>query len=190
MELEPLILENQSILLRPMMKQDFSLLMKLTGDPLLWEYFTYDLSQLEEFGKWAEPGFTGERVQFTVVDKSSQELIGSTAFGNFSARDRRIEIGWTWIGKNFQGKGYNQQMKFLMLEYAFEKMELMRVEIKTDVLNIPARKALMRMGIKEEGVLRSHTLLCTGRRRDTIYYSVLADEWPSLKRNWKKNDLK
>ncbi|MFC3414280.1 GNAT family N-acetyltransferase [Algoriphagus hitonicola] len=179
-------LENESILLRPLMKQDFSLLVELCQDKTLWEYFTYDLSREKEFEKWAEPGFTGDRVQFSVIDKVNGQLMGSTAFGNYAARDQRIEIGWTWLGSDFHGKGINPQMKFLMLKYAFETLKLKRVEIKTDVLNLPARKALLKMGIVEEGILRSHTLLSTGRRRDTIYYSVLESEWPELKINWQK----
>lgn len=186
MPLPHIELENESILLRPMMKQDFSLLLDLCQDKSLWEYFTYDLSQKDEFEKWAEPGFTGERVQFVITNKINGQLMGSTAFGNYSPRDQRIEIGWTWLGRKFQGTGVNDQMKFLMLEYAFESLKLKRVEIKTDVLNLPARKALLRMGITEEGVLRSHTLLCSGRRRDTIYYSVLESEWSALKSKWQK----
>ena len=73
-------------------------------------------------------------------------------------------------------------MKYLMLSHAFEKLGMQRVEIKTDVLNISARKAVEKMGFVEEGVLRSHTLLSTGRRRNTIYYSILADEWNILKK--------
>ncbi|WP_297338296.1 GNAT family protein [Algoriphagus sp.] len=186
MPLPEVELENEFIGLRPLKKQDFPFLQELCQDKTLWEYFTFDLSQKEEFEKWAEPGFTGERVQFVVRDQSSGQLMGSTAFGNYAKRDQRIEIGWTWLGKKFQGTGVNAQMKFLMLDYAFEKLNLKRVEIKTDVLNLPARKALLNMGITEEGILRSHTLLCSGRRRDTIYYSVLESEWPELKARWNK----
>lgn len=172
-----LILENEKVLLRPLSRQDFSLLQALTSDPETWIYFTYDLSIVEEFEKWAEPHFSGERLQFTVIEKATGKVAGSTAFGNFSARDQRIEIGWTWLGKSFQGTGINQAMKRLMLDYCFGELKLMRVEIKTDVLNMPARIALLKFGAKEEGILRSHTLMTHGRRRDTIYYSVLEGEW-------------
>jgi RimJ/RimL family protein N-acetyltransferase len=114
-----------------------------------------------------------------VIDKRSGKLLGSTGFGNYFPRDQRIEIGWTWLGKAFQGIGINAQMKSLMLQYAFEELEMLRVEFKTDVLNLPARQALLRLGAAEEGVLRSHTLMTQGRRRDTIYYSFLKGEWPA-----------
>ncbi|MDR7131900.1 RimJ/RimL family protein N-acetyltransferase [Algoriphagus sp. 4150] len=177
-----LILENDRVLLRPITEDDFSGLMSLTNDPALWTYFTYDLSSPEEFREWAKPALEGQRFQFLVWDKSINRAVGSTAFGNYSPRDERIEIGWTWLGRQFHGTGINQAMKLLMLEYCFETLKLKRVEIKTDVLNMPARKALLKFGAVEEGVLRSHTLLIKGRRRDTIYYSVLDSEWERIKR--------
>ena len=172
-----LILEDEKILLRPMSREDFPLLQVLTTDAEMWTYFTFDLSIPDEFERWAEPHFRGERLQFTVLEKASGKLAGATAFGNYSPRDQRIEIGWTWLGKAFQGTGINQAMKKLMLDYCFGELKLKRVEIKTDVLNMPARMALLKLGAIEEGILRSHTLLTHGRRRDTIYYSVLEGEW-------------
>jgi RimJ/RimL family protein N-acetyltransferase len=174
-----LVLENDKILLRPITEQDFPVLMLLANDPNLWTYFTYDLSIPEEFEEWAKPALEGQRLQFLVWDKEINQAVGSTAFGNYSPRDERIEIGWTWLGGQFHGTGINQKMKLLMLEYCFKTLKLKRVEIKTDVLNMPARKALLKFGAVEEGVLRSHTLLTHGRRRDTIYYSVLESEWKS-----------
>ncbi|WP_057937751.1 GNAT family N-acetyltransferase [Algoriphagus resistens] len=177
-----LILENESVRLAPIAEEDFQNLMLLTDVPSLWTYFTYNLSIPEEFMEWANQALEGQRLQFSVWDKNINQLVGSTAFGNYSERDRRIEIGWTWLGAEFHGTGINRVMKLLMLEYCFEKLKLKRVEIKTDVLNIPARKALVKLGAVEEGVLRSHTLLANGRRRDTIYYSVLSSEWETIRR--------
>lgn len=172
-----LVLENEKVLLRPMTRQDFPLLQSLTSDPDMWIYFTHDLSIPDEFDQWAEPHFLEDRLQFVVIEKASGKIAGATAFGNYSARDQRVEIGWTWLGKGFQGTGINQSMKKLMLDYCFGELKLKRVEIKTDVLNMPARMALLKFGAVEEGILRSHTLMTHGRRRDTIYYSLLAGEW-------------
>lgn len=126
------------------------------------------------------------RLVLTVIDKEKDRLIGSTSLGNISERDKRIEIGWTWISKNYQGKGINSQPKYLLLKYCFEELNYERVEFKTDVLNIPARKALLRIGAIEEGILRSHTIMTNNRRRDTIFYSILKSEWNDVKRknNW------
>lgn len=104
-------LENDFVLLRPLTWQDFSLLQPLASEPDMWVYFTHDLSIPEEFEKWAEPHFQEERLQFTIVEKSTGKVAGATAFGNYSVRDQRVEIGWTWLGKAFQGTGINQSMK-------------------------------------------------------------------------------
>lgn len=176
-----LILENDQILLRPITEQDLKPLFLLASDPSLWTYFTYDLSIQDEFVEWVNPALAGQRLQFLVWDKKTNQAVGCTAYGNYSERDERIEIGWTWLGRAFHGTGVNQEMKLLMLKYCFETLKLKRVEIKTDVLNIPARKALLKLGAVEEGVLRSHTLLTHARRRDTIYYSVLDREWLEIR---------
>ena len=107
--------------------------------------------------------------------------MGSTSFGNISYRDSRIEIGWTWLGREFQGSGTNRQMKYLIFKHAFEVLGMQRVEIKTDVLNLPARYAVKKIGAVEEGILRSHTQMTHNRRRDTIFYSILRKEWDNVK---------
>ena len=173
-----LVLQSERIQLRPLEQEDLPALLELTQDPALWTYFTHDLSTIAGLEAWAAGHFAGDRFQFVVIDKHSGKVLGSTGFGNYFPRDQRIEIGWTWLGKAFQGTGINAQMKSLMLQHAFEELEMLRVEFKTDVLNLPARQALLRLGATEEGILRSHTLMTQGRRRDTIYYSFLRGEWP------------
>ena len=174
-----LVLQSERIKLRPLEREDLPALLELTQDPTLWTYFTHDLSTLAGLEAWAAGHFAGDRFQFVVVEQGSQQLLGSTGFGNYFPRDQRIEIGWTWLGRAAQGTGTNREMKTLMLNYAFKELGMLRVEFKTDVLNLPARHALLRLGATEEGILRSHTLMTHGRRRDTIYYSFLRGEWPA-----------
>jgi len=175
-------LENESVLLRPLEEADLPPLLVLSSNPEMWRFFTHDLSTLEGISAWARPAFEKQRLQFAIIEKNSGDIIGSTAFGNISERDSRLEIGWTWLGKEFQGMGINSQVKKLMLSHCFEVLGLERVEFKTDVLNVQARKALENIGAIEEGVLRSHTLMTRERRRDTIYYSILKQEWDYVKR--------
>jgi RimJ/RimL family protein N-acetyltransferase len=181
-----LILQTENVILRPMISDDFNPFVRLTEDKSMWIHFTSDLSERSVLLNWIETALTDMkneiRLAFTIIEKSTGNSIGSTSFGNISYKDRRIEIGWTWISREFQGKGINSQIKYLMLKYAFETIDFERVEIKTDVLNLPARKSLLRIGAKEEGVLRSHTLMTHGRRRDTIYYSILKSEWSEIKK--------
>jgi len=185
-----LILQTAEVLLRPLLKEDFGQLVDLTNDQSMWTYFTSDLSVGEVLRDWIADAILQKenktRLPFAVIDKASRKIVGSTSFGNISYRDKRIEIGWTWLGKEYHGKGINNQVKYLMISYCFEILDFERVEFKTDVLNKPARKALSRIGMTEEGVLRSHTLMTHDRRRDTIFYSVLKSEWNALKikNNW------
>jgi RimJ/RimL family protein N-acetyltransferase len=180
-----LILQNDNVLLRPLTSDDYVSFLDQTGDRSMWTYFTSDLSVMAELLSWTEDAIRGinerSRLAFTIIDRRTGTVAGSTSFGNISYRDKRIEIGWTWISKKFQGKGINDQVKDLMIEYAFETLGFERVEFKTDVLNTHARNALLRIGATEEGVLRSHTLMTHGRRRDTIYYSILKAEWKRRK---------
>lgn len=178
-------LENENILLRPMVGQDFMHFYNLTQDKNLWYYFAKDLSDETQLKEWVDTAIdqlkNKKRFPFTVILKKESIIAGSTSFGNISEQDYKVEIGWTWLGRQFQGKGVNTQMKFLMLEYCFEKLSMERVEFKTDYLNMYARRALERIGAVEEGVLRSHMIMTGNRRRDSIYYSILKSEWNSVK---------
>lgn len=180
-----LVLQTEKVLLRPMTMDDLDAFLNLTSDQPMWKYFTSDLSNPEELRKWVEDAVSqsqnGSRLAFTIIDRLSGQIAGSTSLGNISVHDRRIEIGWTWLGKKFQGRGINDHSKYLLIRYCFETLGFERVESKTDFLNFPARQALKRIGLVEEGILRSHTLMTNNRRRDTIYYSILKSEWSNIK---------
>jgi RimJ/RimL family protein N-acetyltransferase len=102
------------------------------------------------------------------------------SYGNLSEPDRRLEIGWSWLGAEFRGAGINRWAKYLLLRHAFEVLAAERVEFKTDVLNLPARRALSNIGAVGEGTLRSFNPMPGGRRRDAVFYSVLRAEWPQV----------
>jgi RimJ/RimL family protein N-acetyltransferase len=180
-----LTLQTDRITLRPMVPEDYYLFEKITNDKSLWIYFASDLSVEQELREWVDTAIKciaeNTRLSFTIVDTKTGNAIGSTSFGNISFKDKRIEIGWTWICKAYQGTGVNNEIKYMMLKHSFEMLDFERVEFKTDVLNIPARRALQRIGAQEEGILRSHMLMTQNRRRDTIYYSILREEWNSVK---------
>ncbi len=184
------ILKTDKILLRPIEEKDFEEIKELTHDTEMWTYFTSDLSAESELKAWIRQAVkenkNESRLAFVVIELNANKIIGSTSIGNISKTDQRVEIGWTWLAKEYQSRGYNSNVKKLLLQYCFETLALKRVEFKTDVLNIAARKALAKIGAIEEGMLRSHTLMVKNRRRDTMYYSVLNDEWNSIKRknNW------
>lgn len=175
------VIETDQIRLRPIKEDDFEEMKELTKNPEVWTFFTSNLSNKEELLKWIRAAIKStdnkERLAFTIIDKRNNKIVGSTSLGNYSERDKRIEIGWTWLTEKAQGTGLNQMVKLCLLKYCFEELNLERVESKTDVLNIAAKKGLEKSGFTKEGVLRSHTLLANGRRRDTIYYGFLKNEW-------------
>lgn len=122
-----------------------------------------------------------ERYPWVIWDKQAQRYVGSTSYGAVSNLHRRLEIGWTWLDPAVQRTGLNRHNKYLMLHYAFETLGFARVELKTDGRNQQSRQAMEAMGATYEGALRSHTIMADGYRRDTAYYSILAEEWPAVK---------
>jgi len=122
----------------------------------------------------------GESVAFATVERASGQVIGSTRFMNIDRANRRVEIGSTWIVPARQRTAVNTEAKFLMLRHAFEEWKCIRVELKTDALNQKSRKAILRLGAKEEGTLRRHVITWTGRVRDSVYFSILDNEWPEV----------
>jgi len=124
---------------------------------------------------------TGTVLPFATVSRAARRAIGSTRFANFDAPNRRVEIGWTWLGRDWQRTAINTEAKYLMLTHAFEKLGCVRVELRTDVLNERSRAAIRRIGASEEGVLRKHAITSTGRVRDDVYYSIVDEEWPGVK---------
>jgi RimJ/RimL family protein N-acetyltransferase len=178
-------LENEIVRLRRLSAGDRSEYAKIAFDPKIWEYFVsaiYDENDLDMFLEQAACDLAaGTRVVFSIIEKSSGHLAGSTAFGNMVARERRLEIGWSWLGQDYQGTRINRSAKLLLLDYAFHVLACERVEFKTDVLNVRARRALKGIGATEEGTLRSFNYMPGGRRRDAVYYSILKSEWPKVR---------
>lgn len=183
-------LETDRVLLRPMKKEDIAKFLPITPSDNLWTYFTKDLDDETQLIEWVEEAVSDrvacKRVPFTIIDKKTGLVCGSSSFGNISFVDKRIEIGWSWLGESSLGSGVNRNAKFALLRYAFEVMNFIRVEIKTDNLNERAKQALRKIGAKEEGVLRSHMQMPHNRRRDSVYFSILQNEWEGVKEQFFK----
>ena len=176
-----IILNNEIVRLRPLKIEDMSTFSNFHSDYAIWKYFAIKMRKEQDMEDYINDAVQqrslGLRYHFVVEDIKTDKVVGSTAFGNFSPKDNRIEIGWSWIETLSQGTGINKNAKFHLLNFAFDYLNMERVEFKTDVLNVRARAGLIKIGATEEGVLRSHTLMPDNRRRDTVYYSVLKEEW-------------
>ncbi|HEX4829608.1 MAG TPA: GNAT family protein [Trebonia sp.] len=178
-------LENEHLELRPVREQDREALRAIAMDPQIWQYFILRIDTAAEFDAFFDRGLadqsSGSRVVYVITDKQSGRTAGSMSLCNMSEPDARLEIGWSWLGRDFQGKGINRWAKFLMLAHAFEGLGAERVEFKTDRLNVQALHGLANIGAREEGTLRSFNPMPGGRRRDAVYFSVLRAEWPYVR---------
>jgi N-acetyltransferase len=180
-----LMLETSRVLLRPMDQSDFESFAELAKDEEMWSYFSLNLADEKQLRTWMDAAFQdrqgGSRRPFTIVDKTTGKVAGSSSMGNISYADLRLEIGWSWLGKNYRSTGVNFHAKYCMMRYAFDELHFERVEFKTDLLNERAKQGLRKIGGKEEGVLRSHMTMWNNRRRDSILFGVIRNEWPALK---------
>jgi N-acetyltransferase len=180
-------LEGSVIRLEPIRCEHAQLFWNAAKDALdnIFQWIPYRMKTAEDFEHLVEKALgeqeRGESVVFATVERGSGQLIGSTRFMNIDRANRRVEIGSTWIASAWQRTAVNTETKYLMLRHAFEVWQCMRVELKTDALNQRSRNAILRIGAKEEGILRKHLITWTGRVRDTVYFSILDTEWPEVK---------
>src|SRR5207253_3456636 len=123
----------------------------------------------------------GRELPFVIINKSSNQVVGTTRFYEIRPNDRAVAIGYTWLAKSAQRTAMNTESKLLLLTHAFENWHCNRVELITDVLNEQSRAAILRLGAKQEGILRKHLILPSGRVRDSVIFSILDDEWPEVK---------
>ena len=180
-----LILSTKKVTLRPIVESDFASFLELAQDQDTWKYYTLNLSDEKSLQQFMNVAFhekeMNTRRPFAIIENAGGKICGSTSMGNISLYDLRLEIGWSWLGKDYRGTDINRHSKFAMMRYAFDELQFERVEFKTDVLNERAKQGLRKVGGIEEGVLRSHMTMWNDRRRSSVYFSVLKNEWPQLK---------
>lgn len=179
--------EDAHLLLRPWRDEDAELVAPGALDPEIWRYTTSALRTTQDVADYVaratDDRRTGRRYSLAVCIKPGRTIVGSSSFGNLSLGDGRLELGWTWLTAAHQGTGVNSRVKYLMLRYCFEQLKAHRVEFKTDAANLRSCAALKKIGARPEGILRAHTLMHDGRYRDTAYFSILAAEWPEVRRS-------
>ena len=184
MQIDPITLEGQFIRLEPLSMAHHAGLCEVGLDEALWRWTTNLIRTPENMRLHIDEALAaqaaGTAVAFATVEKATGRIIGSTRFGNIDRAHRRVEIGWTWLGLNWQRTAANTEAKLLMLRHAFEKWGCHRVEFKTDSLNETSRRVLLRIGAKEEGVLRNHMVTYSGRLRHSVYFSIIDSEWPGV----------
>lgn len=186
MEITPITLSGRAIRLEPMKFEHAALLAEVGLDERIWKHMVYgNVNSLEDMRSWVDEilarQLRGTDLPFTVFDQKSGQAIGSTRFMNITPPHHSVEIGGTWYATAYQGSAANPEAKFLLLRHAFETWSVIRVQIKTDLINLRSQRAIEKLGAVREGVLRNHMILPDGRVRSSVIYSILAEEWPIVK---------
>ena len=185
MVVSPIFLEGAHVRLEPLAKTHLAGLVEVGLDEELWRWIPTPVRTQEEMAAYIETALNeqkrGEALPFAIVEKSTSRAIGSTRYGNIDRAHHRVEIGWTWVARDWQRTAMNTEAKYLLLRHAFETLGCMRVELKTDSLNERSRAAILRLGAREEGIFRNHMITASGRIRHTVYFSIIDSEWPAVK---------
>jgi len=185
MVIGPVILEGRYVRLEPLTAEHAAGLAEIGLDEDLWRWIPSPVRTFEEMSAYVQTALgertSGSALPFALIDKASGRIIGSTRYGNIDRVHHRVEIGWTWVARQWQRSAVNTEMKYLLLRHAFETLKCIRVELKTDSLNERSRAAVLRIGAREEGTFRNHMITASGRIRNTVYFSILDSEWPDVK---------
>ena len=178
-------LENNRVKLTLLTLDNYTKISKIGKQDNLVQYSPSKVAtplDLENYVKTAISGYKNKTViPFLIFDKKTNTYAGTTRFANIDSHNKVLHIGWTWIGREFQGTGLNMNMKFLMLEYAFETLKFDKVEFRADERNIASRKAIEKIGGKLEGILRNNMLMLDGFKRSSCCYGILKEEWTDIK---------
>ena len=180
--LDNIILENERVLLRLLEQNDLENLLNFAlSEPEIWKYSLIAVNGKEGLEDYIKMALAAKETQkefpFIVFDKLSGKYAGSTRFYDIQTNYKSLQVGYTWYGKDFQGTGLNKHCKFLLLQYAFETLQMERVEFRADNNNKRSIAAMKSIGCIVDGVLRSNVPTSTGGRRDSIILSILKEEW-------------
>lgn len=185
MRFESVVLEGTFVRLEPLSEAHKQGLCEAISDGELWNLFVTLVphpSAIDTFLDNArEAHEAGDGLAFATVDRATNRVAGSTRFMKANLPNRRVEVGFTFLGKSWQRTSFNTEAKLLMLTHAFETLGMNRVELLTDYLNERSRRAILRLGAKEEGIVRNHMVMPNGRVRDSVLYSIIKNEWPGIK---------
>ncbi len=182
----PVVLYGEHVRLEPLDHRHVDDLLDAAQNDDIWRYMPVPrpvtravLEQLID--KAWKAASEGLEIPFAIIDDKSDRAVGSTRYLDIHRPDRILEIGWTWLGVSAQRTPMNTECKLLLLRHAFDDLGALRVQLKTDGRNTKSQQAIERLGAVKEGVLRRNRLMWDGVRRDTVYYSILDDEWPAVK---------
>jgi RimJ/RimL family protein N-acetyltransferase len=187
--IEPVTLKGALATLEPLADEHGPGLSKAAADGELWRLWYTSIAPPDRMHEYVAIALDmRERLgamPFVVRENATGEIVGCTRYFNVDAANRRVEIGHTWYAKRVQRTGLNTECKLLLLGYAFETLQCIAVEFRTHWFNHASRAAILRLGAKQDGVLRNHQLMPDGAKRDTVVFSIIDGEWPAVKQHLK-----
>lgn len=185
MVVAPVVLEGLHVRLEPLREDHLAGLAAVGLDEELWRWILTPVRTADEMAAYIATALKeqgqGVSLPFAIAERKTGRPIGSTRYSNIDRTHHRVEIGWTWVAREWQRTAVNTEAKYLLLKHAFETLGCIRVELKTDSLNERSRAAILRIGAREEGIFRNHMITASGRIRHTVYFSIVESEWPSVK---------
>tara|TARA_R110001592_G_scaffold363323_1_gene683941 strand:+ start:36849 stop:37442 length:594 start_codon:yes stop_codon:yes gene_type:complete len=182
--LEPVVLRGDQIRLEPLDQQHAQGLYNRGRTPDDWRFMPRScFIDMADVRQWVEEAVGApNQLPFVIVENGKDKAVGSTRYLNIRPEHRSLEIGWTWLGREWQRTAVNTEAKLLLLTHAFERLGCLRVEFKTDARNLRSQRALERIGATREGVLRKHMIVQSNFARDSVYFSVIDSDWPEVKK--------
>ncbi len=178
-------LGSQFVELRPLGSVGAEQLLAAAADGELWNLKVTNVPGPDTVEAYLAKAFEGERagtvMPFAIVHRETGRVVGSTRFWKIDRANRKLEIGHTWLGASMQRSGANTECKYLLLVHAFEVLGCVRVQFTTDVLNEKSRAAILRIGATQEGTVRHERIMPDGRKRDSVRFSIIDDEWPATR---------
>ncbi len=184
---EPVTLEGRHVRIEPLAHEHADGVRAAAADGELWRLWYTSVPAPDKTKEWIDIALDMRKrlgaMPFVVREKPSGDIVGATRYFNVDAPNRRLEIGHTWYAKRVQRTAVNTECKLLLLTHAFEALGCVAVEFRTSSFNFQSREAIARLGAKQEGILRSHQILPDGTLRDTVVFSIIAPEWPAVRRH-------
>lgn len=184
MDLQP-TLTASAVELRPLQAADAPALLEAAADGELWAMKLTVIPGQDTVERYVATALAGRDagtvMPFAIVRRETGRIVGSTRFWKIDRANRKLEIGHTWLGLSAQCSALNTEAKYLLLRHAFEAMACVRVQFTTDELNERSRAAILRIGARQEGVVRHERIMPDGRKRNSVRFSIIDDEWPEVK---------
>jgi len=183
--LDSIELVGEKVKLIPLNISHANDLVNAASDGELWNLKVTSIASKDTIGRYINFALSEQKANralpFVVIDQETNSIIGSTRYCNASSENRRLEIGYTWYSKSYQRTGVNTECKYLLLEHAFESLNAIAVEFRTNWFNLNSRKAIERIGAKQDGIIRNHRINPDGSLRDSVVFSITSQEWGSVK---------